>query len=170
MGLGPTLCTNRGGRMSGRLRRAGCPGWRGWMSGMAGSVLLLSGLGMFGFPGWRPDVRAGGPDVRAGGQNFWMFCNVAPDVRAFGRISRLGPDVRAGRRMSGSCRLGHWLLAAGDTSRGRMSGLGRLSGACSFHGNSPSCPYRLESSPSWPLSVAVPWLSSRHLITHRVSV
>ena len=42
-----------------------------------------------------------GPDVRAGGLSFWMSCSVAPDVRASGRISGLGPDVRGLSLLSG---------------------------------------------------------------------
>ena len=83
-----SLGGRRGTRASAlTVRRQGWSDVRatGRMSGASGGA---------GCPGW-------GADVRAGGQNFWMFCSVAPDVRAFGRISGLGPDVRAGRQMSG---------------------------------------------------------------------
>ena len=79
------------GRMSGASGEAGCPGW-GRMSGASGEA---------GCPGW-------GPDVRAGGQNFWMFCSVAPDVRAFGRMSGLDTGC------PGPVGLGVWAAAAVD--------------------------------------------------------
>ena len=77
-----------------------------------------------GCPGLRegPDVRARGADVRADGESFCRFWCVAPDFRASGRISGLGPDVRAGRRMFGPCRHGRQGFGWCGRSRGRMSG------------------------------------------------
>ena len=88
--------------MSGR--RAGCPGLQEEPDVRAGveafCALWIGGAGCpgeeAGFPGLReePDVRARGPDVRADGESFCRFWCVAPDFRASGRMSGLGPDVR----------------------------------------------------------------------------
>ena len=127
MGLGPTLFTDREGRMSGC--QAGCLGVRegpdvqalarGRMSGLSGRMSGLVELALL-LSGWTgPDVRAEGPDVRGFGRRRMsgvmagcpgclgsLLCSLdctsgglgwRPDFRCG------GPDVRAGRRMSGPC-------------------------------------------------------------------
>ena len=96
MGFGPSLFTDRRGRMSGR--RAGCPGLQEW-----------------------PDVRAGGADVRDGGEDFcdlWIdeagFSGRGPDFRGFG-----GGQMSGARgRMSGPCSFSGWAAAAVVASLG----------------------------------------------------
>ena len=103
MGLGPdalhagkgTGCPGDGPDVRAFPRRRMSGRW-GRMSGLAGSNLVAL---------WNGGVRISG--LEAG-------CPGARDA----------PDVQAGCRMSGPCRLGRWLLAAGDTSRGRMFGPG----------------------------------------------
>ena len=143
MGHGPdALHTGRG---------AGCPGVgpdvRGFprrrMSGRWGRMSGLAGSNLVAL--WNGGVRIFG--LEAG-------CPGARDA----------PDVRAGRRMSGPCRLGHWLLAAGDTSRGRMSGPGpdvRARAGCPGPGR---CIHFIPSSlPSFPRG----WCSSSSFVVFR---
>ena len=75
------------------------------------SCRMSGPTGGAGCPGW-------GPDVRPDGESFCRFWCVAPDFRASGRMSGLGPDVR-GLQM-----LGDWDVAVVDVSSGRMSRAG----------------------------------------------
>ena len=83
-------------------------------------------------------------------------------IRSFGG-SRTSVDLVRVAKYRTSGKLGRPCLGIR-----RMSGLGLSSDACSFHGSSSSCPSCLGSSPSWLVYIAVPWLASRHLITHKV--
>ena len=110
MGLGPSLCTDRGGQMSGLVR----PDVRAFRR------CRMSGLG-------RPDDRAGVVAfvaLRFGG---------GLDFRAGGRMSGASWEAGCpglGGRMSGPCRFSvAGLLLCWHVSSGRMSGAGvRMSG------------------------------------------
>ena len=126
---------------------------------------------------WLPDFRwirsvMGMPDVRSlrTSANFGSGA-VAPDVWSCPVVRSLGGvanrPVLAGHPLAVAC-VG-WDLA-GWGFRCRTSGPDWSSGGCSFSGSSSSCPSHSVSSSSCPLDVDVPWLSSKYLITHSVSV
>ena len=96
----------------------------GGRRGTWASALHCSHTGRAGCPGVGPDVRGfrrlrmSGPRRRMSGlEGKTSGCSVA-----WRRISELGPDFRAGRRMSGPCRLGRLGCCCCGCSRGRMSG------------------------------------------------